>query len=56
MHLTSSDLEELEKIEQMALVRSNPNFVQCKCGAVMEIAPGKVDYNQKDNDGKPIPR
>jgi len=30
------------------------NFVACKCGNVMELVEGKVDLNQKDEQGKKL--
>jgi len=35
--LTSKDQEELEKIVQLNIIKGNPNFIQCNCGAVMEL-------------------
>ena len=54
--LTKEEVEDLEKEHQLYLVRSNPNFIQCSCGCVLEIMQGKVDYNQKDDEGKQLSR
>lgn len=43
--LSDKDLEELDKQMQLNLVRQNSNFIQCNCGAIMEIMQGKVDFN-----------
>lgn len=32
------------------------NLVTCKCGVTMELVEGKVDYNQKDEQGKKMNR
>lgn len=54
--LSEADQEEIEKIQRGLLVSSNPNLIQCKCSAIMEVAPGRVDYNQKNDEGKPLSR
>jgi len=30
---------------------NDPKLIKCQCGNVMEINPGKVDYNMKDEKG-----
>ena len=32
------------------------NITVCKCGSMLEITPGKVDYKQKDEEGKVLLR
>lgn len=31
-------------------------MIDCKCGNMLQVAPGKVDYNQKDDEGKVLSR
>ncbi len=54
--LGEDTIEDLEKIAQMQLLSHNANLVSCSCGNIMEIVPGDVDLNQKDDDGKPLTR
>ena len=38
------------------LIGNGRNLVTCKCGVAMELFEGKVDYNQKDEQGKKMNR
>jgi hypothetical protein len=29
----------------------NLNMVECKCGNILDVMPGNVDYKQKDDEG-----
>ena len=33
-------------------LREESNMIECKCGNMIEVAPGQIDYNQKDEEGK----
>ena len=33
-------------------MKGNENLVTCPCGNAMEVQPGEVDYNAKDDDGQ----
>lgn len=37
-------------------LRKEGNVVECKCGNMLEVISGKVDYKQKDDDGKVLSR
>ena len=30
---------------------NDPKLIKCQCGNIMEMNPGRVDYNQKDEKG-----
>lgn len=54
------ELKDLMKPEDWANIESrrldittanDPKLIKCQCGNVMEINPGKVDYNMKDEKG-----
>jgi hypothetical protein len=49
-------MEEIDKIQRTQLVIANPNLIECKCSAIMDVAPGKVDYNLKDDEGRALTR
>lgn len=49
-------LDKLQKDALMAVVDEDQSIVKCQCGNVMEVEEGKVDYNQKDDDGKKLNR
>ena len=48
-HAGEKFAEELEKIIQMQLLATNPNLVRCSCGNAMEVVPGPVEKNLKDD-------
>lgn len=35
--LPKKDIDDLEKMEQLNIIKNNKNFIQCSCGNVMEI-------------------
>jgi len=49
-------LEKLQKQAMDIIVQGDHSIVKCLCGNVMEVEEGKVDYNQKDDNGKIINR
>ena len=48
--------EKLQKDALMAVVDEDQSIVKCEWGNVMEVEEGKVDYNQKDDEGKKLSR
>lgn len=44
-----------EKLLRIQLMEEN-NMIECTCGNLLEVEPGKVDYKQKDEEGKVISR
>ncbi|CDW80922.1 e3 ubiquitin-protein ligase [Stylonychia lemnae] len=52
--LTQKELEEIENLQKAQLLAQNKNLVSCSCGEYMEVVPGKIDMNQKDDKGAPI--
>lgn len=53
-NLNEKEKEEYESIIELQMLAANPNLVRCTCGNAMEVVQGKVDYNQKDENGKPF--
>ena len=54
VNLNEKELKDLEAMTQLQLLAQNPNLVNCSCGNVMEVVPGTLDLNQKDENGQPI--
>ena len=48
--------EKLQQESMNAFMKDDQSIVRCNCGNVMEVKEGKVDYNQKDDQGKKLSR
>eukprot|EP00350_Pseudokeronopsis_sp_OXSARD2_P003909 CAMPEP_0170556726 /NCGR_PEP_ID=MMETSP0211-20121228/18334_1 /TAXON_ID=311385 /ORGANISM="Pseudokeronopsis sp., Strain OXSARD2" /LENGTH=76 /DNA_ID=CAMNT_0010867243 /DNA_START=611 /DNA_END=841 /DNA_ORIENTATION=+ len=38
--LNPKDLDEMEKVVKVNILKGNPNLIQCNCGDVMELVQG----------------
>ena len=54
MYLDEEQKIEIEKNQQMELVKVGENMVSCQCGNIMELVPGQIMKGQKDNKGQLI--
>lgn len=50
-YLTPEEIQQIEKAQQMQIVKLNDNFVSCQCGNIMELVAGEVVKGQKDDKG-----
>lgn len=39
-YLSKDDIENIEKLEQLNLIKQNSKIIECSCGSLMEVAPG----------------
>lgn len=51
-YLSAEKLKEIDEFHLKAFMNQNQNLVTCPCGNVMEVQPGQVDYNAKDDQGQ----
>lgn len=49
-------LEKLQNDAMHHIVEEDKSLVSCPCGNAIEVEEGKVDYNQKDDNGKKLTR
>lgn len=50
-YLSPEELAKIDEIQMKQFMDENKNLAKCPCGEMMEIAPGQVDFNAKDDNG-----
>ena len=52
MYLSEKQISAVADAQMQSLCESNPYLRSCPCGAIMEIVPGEVNFEAKDDSGQ----
>ena len=50
-YLSKEELKEIDDSQFKSFIQDQNNLVTCPCGNVMEVQPGDVDLEAKDDNG-----